>query len=393
MPAKRTIHAVLHRHGLVKGIGRPRARATGTALSAGAAPSDLWCADFKGEFKLGNGHYCYPSTLTDHASRYLLLCEALESAREDTAITAFEKLFCERGPPAAIRSDNGVPFASPNALFNLSKLSVWWLRLGIATQSTAYRYVAQLVRSGFLDPVAGGGYVLGPAFVEFDRRIRLSDPLLQAAQPQVARLRKVVGARASIVVARYYRDRVMCIHIDHASPAAAQVSYERGLPMSPFRGATSKAILASLPDRVLRRLYRTRAQEIATAGMGRDWRTFSAALRVIRDAGYAITRSEVARGRLGIAAPILVDGGVLGSLSVVVAARGVTASETVRIAESVVLTAGRISAALARSHLGPPRLVARRAPDRARASSHRATKTSAKGATRSLYVRSRSPRP
>ena len=94
----------------------------------------MWCADFKGEFKLGNGHYCYPLTATDHASRYVLLCEALESTREDTAITAFEQLFLERGLPAAIRSDNGVPFASPNALFNLSKLSVWWLRLGIAIE-------------------------------------------------------------------------------------------------------------------------------------------------------------------------------------------------------------------------------------------------------------------
>jgi transposase InsO family protein len=134
IPAQSTIHAVLHRHGLVKGIGRPRARASGTALSSGAAPNDLWCADFKGEFKLGNGHYCYPLTVTDHASRFLLLCEALESTREDTAITAFEQLFLERGLPAAIRSDNGVPFASPNALFNLSKLSVWWLRLGIAIE-------------------------------------------------------------------------------------------------------------------------------------------------------------------------------------------------------------------------------------------------------------------
>ena len=131
IPAKSTIHAVLHRHGLVKPLRRPRSRATGTPLSAGIAPNDLWCADFKGEFKLGNGQYCYPLTVTDHASRFLLLCEALDSTREDTAITAFEQLFLERGLPAAIRSDNGVPFASPNALFNLSKLSVWWLRLGI----------------------------------------------------------------------------------------------------------------------------------------------------------------------------------------------------------------------------------------------------------------------
>ena len=134
IPAKSTIHAVLHRHGLVKVIGRPRHRATGTPLSSGASPNELWCVDFKGEFKLGNGHYCYPLTVTDHASRFLLLCDALDSTREDPAITAFEQLFLERGLPAAIRSDNGVPFASPNALFNLSKLSVWWLRLGIAIE-------------------------------------------------------------------------------------------------------------------------------------------------------------------------------------------------------------------------------------------------------------------
>jgi transposase InsO family protein len=87
-----------------------------------------------GSFRSGNGRYCYPLTVTDHASRFLLLCEALESTREDLAATAFERLFKERGLPKAIRSDNGVPFASPNALYNLSKLAVWWLRLGIAIE-------------------------------------------------------------------------------------------------------------------------------------------------------------------------------------------------------------------------------------------------------------------
>jgi transposase InsO family protein len=134
VPARSTIHAVLDRHGLVKRIGRARNRATGTPLSQGAKPNELWCADHKGEFRLGNGRYCYPLTVTDHASRFLLMCEALESTREDLAITAFERLFAERGLPLAIRSDNGVPFASPNALFNLSKLAVWWLRLGIAIE-------------------------------------------------------------------------------------------------------------------------------------------------------------------------------------------------------------------------------------------------------------------
>lgn len=134
IPATSTIHAVLDRHGLVKRARERRPRASGTPLSAGAKPNDLWCVDFKGEFRLGNTRYCYPLTVTDHASRFLLECEALESVREDPVIAAFERLFSERGLPDAIRSDNGVPFASPNGLYNLSKLSVWWLRLGIAIE-------------------------------------------------------------------------------------------------------------------------------------------------------------------------------------------------------------------------------------------------------------------
>jgi transposase InsO family protein len=103
----------------------------GTPLSPGLTPNALWCTGYKGEFMLGDKRYCYPLTVSDHASRYLLLCEAMESVKEQAAFTAFECLFKERGLPHAIRSDNGIPFASPNGLFNLSRLSVWWLRLGI----------------------------------------------------------------------------------------------------------------------------------------------------------------------------------------------------------------------------------------------------------------------
>jgi transposase InsO family protein len=134
VPAASTVHAVLDRHGLVSRGPGPRTRAQGTPLSEGLNPNDLWCADYKGEFQLGDKRYCYPLTVTDHASRFLLLCEALESTREDLAFPAFEQLFRERGLPLAIRSDNGVPFASPHGLFQLSRLSVWWLRLGIAIE-------------------------------------------------------------------------------------------------------------------------------------------------------------------------------------------------------------------------------------------------------------------
>ena len=80
---------------------------------------------------LADRRYCYPLTITDAASRYLLSCEALPSTKVAYAFTVFERVFKDFGLPQAIRTDNGVPFASANALFGLSKLSVWWLRLGI----------------------------------------------------------------------------------------------------------------------------------------------------------------------------------------------------------------------------------------------------------------------
>lgn len=135
IPARSTVHAVLDRHGLVKRARqRRRMKAEGTQLSAGLHSNDLWCADYKGEFKTGNGRYCYPLTVTDHASRTILMIEAHESTKENNALEAFRRLFEERGMPLAMRTDNGLPFASPNGLYNLSKLSVWWLRLGIAIE-------------------------------------------------------------------------------------------------------------------------------------------------------------------------------------------------------------------------------------------------------------------
>jgi putative transposase len=131
LPAISTVHAVLHRHDLVNRPRRRRYKAEGTPLSTTRRPNDLWCADYKGEFMLADKRYCYPLTITDFASRYLLSCEALSTTKEHYAFAVFERVFKDFGLPKAIRTDNGVPFASPNSLFGLSKLSVWWLRLGI----------------------------------------------------------------------------------------------------------------------------------------------------------------------------------------------------------------------------------------------------------------------
>jgi putative transposase len=134
LPAVSTVHAVLDRHGLVDHRRRSRAKAQGTTLSAPTEPNDLWCADYKGEFMLADRRYCYPLTVTDFASRYLIGCEALETTKEIYAFAVFERLFKEFGLPRAIRTDNGIPFASGWALFGLTKLSVWWLRLGIGLE-------------------------------------------------------------------------------------------------------------------------------------------------------------------------------------------------------------------------------------------------------------------
>lgn len=130
VPAQSTIHGVLERSGLVKRRKRHR-RTYGTGnLVCPNVPNALWCADFKGQFRLGNGQYCYPLTVTDGFSRYVLGCEALEGTKVQPAQAVFELLFEEYGLPRAIRTDNGVPFAT-RGLRGWSKLSAWWVKLGI----------------------------------------------------------------------------------------------------------------------------------------------------------------------------------------------------------------------------------------------------------------------
>jgi putative transposase len=134
LPAISTVHAVLDRNGLVGDRGRKRYKAQGTMLTEATRPNDLWCADYKGEFMLADQRYCYPLTITDFSSRYLLCCDALGTTKEMYAFTVFERAFKDFGLPLSIRTDNGIPFASPSAFFGLSRLSVWWLRLGIGIE-------------------------------------------------------------------------------------------------------------------------------------------------------------------------------------------------------------------------------------------------------------------
>ena len=133
-PAASTITTVLKRHGLV--AARSHRRRERSAWAAGhltqpVAPNDVWAADFKGQFRVGTGAYCYPLTVSDLHARYVLSITALPSVAAPAVEAAFRHLFQLYGLPRVIRTDNGVPFGAPQALGGLSRLAVWWIRLGI----------------------------------------------------------------------------------------------------------------------------------------------------------------------------------------------------------------------------------------------------------------------
>lgn len=131
LPHRSTVCDILSRHGMVaKKRNRRRIGHPGKPTSQILAPNDVWSADYKGQFRTGNGIYCYPLTVTDGYSRYLLGCQGLNSTAVAEAKPVFTRLFKEYGLPKRIRTDNGVPFAT-NTLARLSSLSAWWVRLGI----------------------------------------------------------------------------------------------------------------------------------------------------------------------------------------------------------------------------------------------------------------------
>jgi putative transposase len=131
LPAASTAGAILDRHGLTKPRrSRRPPKHPGSVPLVAETPNAVWTADYKGQFRTRDGVYCYPLTVCDAHSRYILSCHGLLSVEQYAAYRQFERLFREYGLPAAIRSDNGTPFAT-QAICGLSRLSVWWIKLGI----------------------------------------------------------------------------------------------------------------------------------------------------------------------------------------------------------------------------------------------------------------------
>lgn len=134
LPHESTVCDILQRNGLVRQRVRRRALGhPGKPDTQVQRPNDCWSADFKGQFKLGNGQYCYPLTVTDNYSRYVLEIRGLQGTFYEATKVVFTRLFKEYGLPRRMRTDNGVPFAAAS-LGRLSQLSVWWIKLGITPE-------------------------------------------------------------------------------------------------------------------------------------------------------------------------------------------------------------------------------------------------------------------
>lgn len=131
MPSETTLNNIIKREGLMTNKRRRRKPGhPGRPFAVAKEPNEIWTTDFKGEFKTKDGQYCYPLTILDEYSRYLLACTGLDSTGYTGSFKVFRDVFREFGIPRAIKSDNGIPFAT-TGLARLSALSVWWIKLGI----------------------------------------------------------------------------------------------------------------------------------------------------------------------------------------------------------------------------------------------------------------------
>lgn len=221
--------------------------------------------------------------------------------------------------------------------------------------SSAYRDVQELSGAGFLDPVAGAGYVLGPAFIQYDRLIRASDPLIRVAAPLMHRLLADTTDEGTAILCRRYRDCVMCVHLERGKDSRARTFYERGVAMPLFIGAASKVILAHLGERILKKSYLENHEQIRRATGCADLKSFRAELRTIRREGHAVTTGELGPGRIGFAAPVLLDGAIVAGLSL----GGMRARLPPKVrdayAREVMRAAEKISSAISREKTWVPR--------------------------------------
>ena len=206
-------------------------------------------------------------------------------------------------------------------LFDLSRpvITPEWLmaELGVS-RASIYRDLAQLAQAGMLERVADRGYVQRPKVVELDRQIRLADRLLEAADELLEQLASQTGG--TVLLCRFHGSKVMCIQQVNGRNPALSVSYERGRAMPLYRGATSKIILACLPQPQLRHLWAAERETLVAAGLPDDYAQLVKVLAGIRKTGYFIAEGEVDLNAVGFAVPLKDSAHLLGSLSTVMPA-------------------------------------------------------------------------
>ncbi|MES2264255.1 MAG: IclR family transcriptional regulator C-terminal domain-containing protein [Pseudomonadota bacterium] len=187
------------------------------------------------------------------------------------------------------------------------------------SMATVYRYLMALEDIGLIATASPGRYVLGPAIIQLDRQIQLTDPLLIAARPVMADLASYAPPGSVVLLCRPFSGRVLCIHQLASQGPLPAVSYDRGRPMPMFLGATSKIILAHLATRHLKSLYQDQHEAARAAGLGDTWEAFRSNMSALRKQGYAQSQGEVDPGVLGLSVAILgAERQVLGGLSYVV---------------------------------------------------------------------------
>jgi DNA-binding IclR family transcriptional regulator len=216
--------------------------------------------------------------------------------------------------------------------------------------SSAYRFIARLEALGLISTAKPGEYVLGPAIIQYDRQIQLTDPLLTAARPVMAELAAFAPPGSVMLLCRSFGETVLCVHQVLGPGPAGHVSYERGRPIPLFRGGASKAILAHIPSRILKRLYLQHAEEIAASGLGDSWTNFKAALAQLRKTGFVVSRGELDPGRVGISMPLFDDDRrAIGSISYAIGEDQYESRLVSRLASLLAVAASEIESAMRNS--------------------------------------------
>jgi len=206
--------------------------------------------------------------------------------------------------------------------------------------ATAYRHISRLCSAGLLARFQAA-YALGPRIIELDHTIRQGDPLLHAAQPIVRELRDATGC--DVLLASMFGERILAIHHERGADSS-NVSFGRGRPMPLFRGAGSRAIIASLTSTQQKRLFIAHRAEAEV--LGADWPAFRAAMDRLRRAGHVVSMGELEPHNVGVAAAISAEGALPASLVLVLSRQRYAIADKPLIARMVAQAAARISAAL-----------------------------------------------